>query len=102
MAKKVKKTFTATLELNPEKAGAWLAYVNLSTPAEDAGINSIGNVAESISDQAAWKNASAAKRWVKSQVLELTPRKSVKMTATKIDKATDKPVAFAGTLEFKA
>ena len=52
MAKKVKKTFTATLALNPEKAGAWLAYVNLSTPAEDAGINSIGNVAESISDQA--------------------------------------------------
>lgn len=102
MAKKVKKTFTATLELNPEKAGAWLAYVNLSTPAEDAGLNSITNVAESVSHQAAWKNASAAKRWIKEQVQAMTPRKSVKMTPTKFDKATEKPTAFSGVLEFKA
>ena len=101
MAKKVKKTFTATLALNPEKAGAWLAYVNLSTPAEDAGINSIGNVAESISDQAAWKNASAAKRWIKAKVQEMTPRKSVKMNPTKFNEQ-EKPVAFFGALEFKA
>jgi len=102
MAKKVKKTFTATLALNPEKGGAWLAYVNIATPAEDAGLNSIKNVAESVSDQAAWKNASAAKRWIKAKVQEMTPRKSVKMNPVKFDKATEKPTSFSGVLEFKA
>lgn len=101
MAKKVKKTFTATLTLNPEKGGAWLAYVNISTPADDAGLNSIANVAESVSEQAAWKNASAAKRWIKAMVQDMTPRKSVKMNPTKFD-ANEKPVAFSGVLEFKA
>ena len=101
MAKKVKKTFTATLELNPEKGGAWLAYVNVTTPAEDLGINSIGNVAESVSDQAAWKNASAAKRWIKAKVQDMTPRKSVKLTPTKFGEK-EKPVAFSGVMEFKA
>ena len=100
MAKKVKKTFTATLALNPDKGGAWLAYVNVATPADDEGLNSIVNVAESISDQAAWKNASAAKRWIKAKVQEMTPRKSVKMNATKFGEK-EKPVAFAGVLEYK-
>ena len=102
MAKKVKKTFTATLTLNPEKGGAWLAYVNVATPADDEGLNSIANVAESISDQAAWKNASAAKRWIKAKVQDITPRKSVKMVAgDKVD-AKNKPVTFTGSVAFKA
>ena len=58
-------------------------------------------VAESISDQAAWKNASAAKRWIKAKVQEMTPRKSVKMNPTKFNDK-EKPVEFSGVLEFKA
>ena len=49
----------------------------------------------------AWKNASAAKRWVKEQVLKHTPRKSVKMVATGALDAKGKPTAFTGSLTFK-
>ena len=101
MAKKIKKTFTATLALNPEKGGAWLAYVNVTTPADELSLNSMPNVAESVSDQAAWKNASAAKRWIKAKVQEMTPRKSVKMNPHQFD-SNKKPVAFSGVVEFKA
>ena len=101
MAKKVKKTFTATLELNPEKAGAWMASVFLTYEDDSDTVNSIPNTV-GVSEQSAWKNASAAKRWIKSKVLEMTPRKSVKMLATTTDKETSKPIAFSGVLEFKA
>lgn len=100
MAKKIKKTFTATLELNPEKAGAWMASVFVTYQDELDGPNSMPNTV-GVSDQTAWKNASAAKRWIKAKVQEMTPRKSVKMVPTKIDKTTDKPTAFSGVLEYK-
>jgi hypothetical protein len=58
--------------------------------------------AEAVSAEAAWKNASAGKRWIKSQVLALTPRKSVNIEPTKVDKTTEIPKAFVGKLEFKA
>jgi hypothetical protein len=102
MAKKITKKFTATLVLNTEQGGAWLANVSLLTPLQGANnLNSIPD-AEAVSFESAWKNASAGKRWIKAKVLELTPRKSVKMEATKVDKTTDKPIAFGGVLEFKA
>lgn len=100
MAKKIKKTFTATLDLNPEKAGAWMASVFVTYEDNTDSLNSIPNTVGK-SEQSAWKNASAAKRWIKAQVQELTPRKSVKMVATKFDKATEKPVAFSGVLEYR-
>ena len=102
MAKKVAKKFAATLELNPEKGGAWLAHVSVVTPL--SGINNLNSMedSEAVSAQAAWKNASAAKRWIKTQVQEMTPRKSVKMNPIKFDKSTEKPVAFSGVLEYKA
>lgn len=107
MAKKVTKKFTATLILNPEQAGAWMASVFLETPMNvdvSAGRlqNSMGDVVDAQSAQTAWKNASAGKRWIKSQVLAMTPRKSVKMTPTKINETTEKPVEFTGVLEFKS
>jgi hypothetical protein len=107
MAKKITKKFTATLELNPEKAGAWIANVSLVTPINidpEAGRiqNSMMDTEAALSAVSAWKNASAAKRWIKSQVLVMTPRKSVKLEPTKIDKTTEKPTAFVGVLEFKA
>ena len=102
MAKKITKKFTATLTLNTEQGGAWLANVSLLTPMiDDENLNSM-QPAEAVSAEAAWKNASAGKRWIKSQVLAMTPRKSVKLEATRVDKTTDKPTAFVGVLEFKS
>ena len=101
MAKKTKKTFTATLALNPEKAGAWMASVFLTYLDETDSKNSIPNTV-GVSNTSAWKNASAAKRWIKAQVQAMTPRKSVKMNPTKFDKESKKPVEFSGVLEFKA
>lgn len=98
--KKVTKTFTATLELNPEKAGAWMASVFLTYVDESDTMNSIPNTV-GVSHQSAWKNASAAKRWIKAKVLEMTPRKSVKLVASKFNEK-NKPTAMSGVLEFKA
>jgi hypothetical protein len=93
VGKKVNVVFDATLKKNPEKGGAWLARVTTY----DEGIDE-GNVIVST----AWSNASAGKRWIKSQVLAMTPRKSVKLETTRVDKTTDKPTAFVGVLEFKS
>ena len=98
MAKKVNATFVATIELNSEKGGGWLAIVSSQKEAGTS-INSM-QPAEGVSEYSSWKNASAAKRWVKSMVLKHTPRKSVKMIPTKT--VDDKPTAFSGTLTFKA
>lgn len=103
MAKKIAYKFTAILELNPEKAGAWIASVFLEQPLDmtnDAPHNSIPDSTGS-SRQSAWKNASAGKRWIKAQVLDMTTRKSVKMVVTEKN-ALDKPTKFVGVLEFKA
>lgn len=92
MAKKATYTFTAELSLNLEKAGAWIAKVTVMT--ED-------NVVESSITEA-WKNASAAKRWVKAKVQEMTPRKSVKLVPNEDKDAKGKPAYFYGELTFKA
>jgi hypothetical protein len=93
MAKKVVKTFTANLNKNTEKGGAWLATVSVETN----GIEGID-----IFLQTAWSNASAGKRWVKSQVQALTPRKSVKMIAGEGKDAKGKPTSFVGVVTFKS
>ena len=77
MAKKVTAQFVATITLNPEKGGGWLAIVTKQTPLD----------------------SNSLKRWVKEMVLKHTPRKSVKMVPTAT--ANDKPTAFTGVLEFK-
>jgi hypothetical protein len=100
MPKKVEATFVATITLNTwSKAGGWLAIVSAQRPAGES-VNSM-QPAEGVSEYTAWKNASAAKRWVKEQVLKHTPRKSVKMVATGSVDAKGKPTAFAGSLTFK-
>ena len=88
----MKKTneFKATLLLNAEKGGAWLATWTLTNDQDD-------NVVKTVS---AWKNASAAKRWLKAEVQANTTRKSVKMEPTKFNEL-QKPTAFAGSLTFK-
>jgi len=92
MAKKVTKKFTADLTLNSEQGGGWMAVVSLT--AEDG--------TSELTQLTAWKNASAGKRWIKSKVLELTPRKSVKMVAGEQVDAAGKVTSFAGELTFKA
>ena len=102
MAKKITKKFTATLTLNTEQGGAWLANVSLLTPAVDTDNPNSMQPADAVSAEAAWKNASAGKRWIKEQVQSLTPRKSVKMVAgDKVD-AKNKPVTLTGSVAFKA
>jgi hypothetical protein len=84
---KVTKTLKATLTKNTtvEKGGAWLLLV------ED-GMGSM---------HSAWSNPSAAKRYLKSYVLENTPRKSIKMVVSATD-ANEKPTHLAGELSWKA
>ena len=93
MAKKVVKTFTANLNKNPEKGGAWMAIVNVTTE---------GIEGSNVYNMSAWSNASAGKRWVKSQVQALTPRKSVKMIAGEGKDAKGKPTSFVGVVTFKS
>jgi hypothetical protein len=92
MAKKESRKFVANLNKNPEKGGAWLAFV--------AVINEENEAVAQVTT--AWANASAAKRWVKTQVQTMTPRKSVKMVAGSALDVKGKPVSFTGELLFKA
>ena len=93
MARKVVKTFTANLNKNTEKGGAWMATVSVTTE----GIDGLD-----VLNMAAWSNASAGKRWVKSQVQALTPRKSVKMIAGEGKDAKGKPTSFVGVVTFRS
>lgn len=95
MAKKTEKKFDAYLTLNTEKGGAWQANVNVSYLDEETGERIY--TAELVT---AWKNASAAKRWLKAKVQELTPRKSVKLEAFLFDE-NQKPRGFRGELTYK-
>jgi hypothetical protein len=92
MAKKESRKFVVNLNKNPEKGGAWLAFVAVVND-EDVALAQVTT---------AWANASAAKRWVKTQVQALTPRKSVKMVAGSAVDAKGKPVTFTGELSYKA
>lgn len=92
MAKKVSSLFSASLVKNQTKGGAWLATIVLT----DEGINIPYD-----SYQAAWANASAAKRWIKEILQTTTPRKSVKMFPGSEVDAKEKPVTFVGAVTFK-
>jgi hypothetical protein len=92
MAKKVNVTFYAQTIKNQAKGGAWLTTIHIT----DEGMDTPNQVIT-----AAWSNASAAKRWIKEKVLELTPRKSVKMVASTNLDAKGKPVAFVGQIGYK-
>jgi hypothetical protein len=93
MAKKVVKTFSANLNKNLEKGGAWMAIVSVTTEGIDG---------TDVLSTSAWSNASAGKRWVKSQVQALTPRKSVKMIAGEGKDVKGKPTSFVGVVTFRS
>lgn len=84
-------TFSTTVTLNTEKAGGWLAVWSLTNDQDD-------DIAQGL---AAWKNPSAAKKWLKGQAAEHTPRKSVKFVAGPDLDEKGKPVRFAGSLTFR-
>jgi len=89
MAKKVTRTFTATLEKNLEKGGSWLCRVAIR---DENG--------ETNSKVSAWSNASAGKRWVKAELVEITGRKSLKFSIVNAD-ANEKPTLIAGSIDYK-
>lgn len=92
MTKKVHVTFYAETIKNQAKGGAWLTTIRIT----DEGMDTPHEVIT-----AAWSNASAAKRFIKEKVQELTPRKSVKMIASTNVDAKGKPLAFVGQIGYK-
>ena len=90
MAKKV-FTFEAKTTLNREKGGGWMASWTLTNDQDDV----------SSGETTAWKNSSAAKKWLKSKAAEKTPRKSVKLVAGPEKDEKDKPVKFFGSFTFR-
>lgn len=90
MARKVKQRVKVHLKQNPEKGGAWLCEIlyfddaNLATAA----------------DISAWKNASAAKRYIKTKIQSTTPRKSIKLLPGFAADGDAKPVYFHGDMTY--
>jgi hypothetical protein len=93
MAKKVNEKVTVTLTKNTlvEKGGAWLLDISIATE---------GDTYAKLVSVTAWSNPSAAKRYLKTIILGNTPRKSIKLIATK-NSNEDKPIEFAGELQYK-
>jgi hypothetical protein len=93
MAKKVTQTLKAHLAKNTifDKGGAWLLEITIQTE---------GHNIHDLNTRTAWANPSAAKRYLKSVVLDNTPRKSIKMAITKTNDV-DKPLTLEGELTYK-
>jgi len=89
MIKKVTRTFSATLTKNTEKGGSWLCTASIR---DENG--------ETTTKTTAWANASAGKRWVKSELFEITGRKSLKLGIVQAD-VNEKPILIAGSVDFK-
>lgn len=83
-------TFEARVARNMNKGGGWLATVKVSNDQDDVNDSKVS----------AWKNASAAKKWVKEQVQALTPRKNVKLIAGPDTDDKGKPTKFVGSLTY--
>jgi hypothetical protein len=92
MSKKISSIFSASIVKNQAKGGAWMATITLSDEGIDTPFDSY---------QSAWANASAAKRWIKELVQSKTPRKSVKMVASDLLDAKNKPTRFDGAVSYK-
>ena len=94
MAKKVTQTLKAHLAKNTifEKGGAWLLEITIQTE---------GHQIHDLNTRTAWANPSAAKRYLKSVVLDNTPRKSIKMVVTSGTLDTNKPLTLDGELTYK-
>jgi len=93
MAKKVNEKVTVTLTKNTlvEKGGAWLLDVSIATE---------GNTYAKLVSVTAWTNPSAAKRYLKTIILDNTPRKNIKLVVSK-STPESKPFELVGELQYK-
>lgn len=89
MPRKVKQRVKVNLRQNNEKGGAWLCEI-LFLDETDTTISV---------NMTAWKNASAAKRHIKSIISTSTPRKSIKLLGSVVDEK-GKPTYFAGDMTY--
>lgn len=89
MPKKTKQRVIVNLRQNPDKGGAWLCEIRIKDEADDT----------TFVDISAWKNASAAKRHIKSVVSTSTPRKSIKLIGSVVDDK-GKPTYFMGDMTY--
>jgi len=94
MAKKITQTLKAHLAKNTifDRGGAWLLEITIQTE---------GHQIYDLNTCTAWANPSAAKRYLKSVVLDNTPRKSIKMVVTSGNLDTGKPLTLDGELTYK-
>ncbi len=90
MARKTTNSIKVELRKNREKGGAWLCTLRTS--------DEVGDILVDLTT--AWANASAAKRWIKSEVQRLTPRKSIKLLGSVPDEK-EKPTYFYGNMSYK-
>ena len=79
------QTFSVKIIKNTQVSGAWLCRIK-------------DKEEESITP---WSNVSAAKRYVKAEVLRLTPRKSIKLEVIEEDEVTGKPLMLEGSFTYK-
>lgn len=95
--RKFERTFKASLVKKADKGSAWLATYSIT---EDRVTESGIETVEVRSGTSAWSNASAAKRWVKEAVVNLTTRKSIKFEVTKED-LNGKPAEITASMSYK-
>lgn len=94
MSKKINAAFKGSLNKNLDKGGAWMATLTILHEAPDGFM-----VVKT--ESSAWSNASAGKRWLKHRLMDLTPKKNVKMVAGPEVDAKGKPATFSGEVAFK-
>lgn len=94
MARKINAAFKGSLIKNLDKGGAWMATLTILHEAPD-GFMPVKT------ESSAWTSASAGKRWLKHRLMDLTPKKSIKMVAGSEVDAKGKPAAFNGEVAFK-
>lgn len=94
MAKKINAAFTANLVKNTEKSGAWMATLTILHEAAD-GFMPVKT------EWTAWTSPAAAKRWLKHRLMDLTPKKSIKMVPGSAVDSKGKPTTFTGHVPFK-
>jgi len=90
MPRKVKQRVKVSLKLNPDKGGGWLCEIRYFDDAEIL----------FAADMTAWKNASAAKRYIKQKIQTTTPRKSIKLLPGYGADSSIKPVSFFGDMTY--
>ena len=90
MPKKEERKFQVQIKKNMGDGGAWLSRYSIYKGVDD----------EDETHFEAHKNASAAKRWVKAQLQEITGRKSMKFNVIKEDD-NGKPITLTGYVMYK-